>query len=315
MAITNEVVTRVVTYRSLPEPPYTPGILALFEMIQKQGISLQDQQKIEEIIRRNQLLSMPQLIKTGTESGEMLQAIHTVGEWFTNANRFVRGYKALQSVCRVEAPDGSVGTGFLVGPDLVLTNYHVVSGNDTEIIPENELYQKAAALTFRFGYLANGNQSQPGYTVKSKATSTHPALQTYSEPAKLDFALLQLNEAVGTSDKFGVVALDPREIATPENALILQHPGGREMEFHPGIIKGYNYDPQNEGKSRIHYTTNTQGGSSGSPVFDKFWNVIGLHHSGSTYPKLNNPITRETNEGIPLKAIWPYIERYIKNKA
>jgi len=42
-------------------------------------------------------------------------------------------------------------------------------------------------------------------------------------------------------------------------------------------------DPQ---PRRVHYTSPTEGGSSGSPAFDSFWQVIALHHAGGQMSRL-----------------------------
>ena len=55
----------------------------------------------------------------------------------------------------------------------------------------------------------------------------------------------------------------------------------------------------------LHYRTPTEGGSSGSPVFNDKWDLIGLHHAGDEeMPMLDNPNdTYEANEGIWIQSI------------
>jgi hypothetical protein len=54
----------------------------------------------------------------------------------------------------------------------------------------------------------------------------------------------------------------------------------------------------------LHYRTPTDPGSSGSPVFNPDWDVIALHHAGtSTTPRLHGDGEYEANEGISMVAI------------
>jgi hypothetical protein len=55
----------------------------------------------------------------------------------------------------------------------------------------------------------------------------------------------------------------------------------------------------------MHYRTPTAGGSSGSPVFNDSWDLVGIHHAGSRLmPKLDEPgEVHEANEGIWIQSI------------
>lgn len=94
---------------------------------------------------------------------------------------------------------------------------------------------------------------------------------------------------------------------------VIGHPGGRELAFsfqdnelidHEGPPDGR---PPIEQVWRVHYRAPTEGGSSGSPVFNaRGWEVIALHHSGGIVgmPQLNGrPGTYAANEGIALASI------------
>ena len=56
---------------------------------------------------------------------------------------------------------------------------------------------------------------------------------------------------------------------------------------------------------KIHYRTPTEGGSSGSPVFNQQWELIGLHHAGSAEMNCLNgkPGFYEANEGMWIQTI------------
>jgi V8-like Glu-specific endopeptidase len=56
--------------------------------------------------------------------------------------------------------------------------------------------------------------------------------------------------------------------------------------------------------TRMRYSANTEGGSSGSRCFDIHWSLIALHHSG-------DPLRDQAqyNQGIPISAIRERLER------
>ena len=52
------------------------------------------------------------------------------------------------------------------------------------------------------------------------------------------------------------------------------------------------------GEGRVQYLTDTLPGSSGSPVFDKDWRLVALHHSGGWITEPGSKETFYRNEGI-----------------
>ena len=57
--------------------------------------------------------------------------------------------------------------------------------------------------------------------------------------------------------------------------------------------------------TRIRYQTNTEPGSSGSPVFNKDWRVVALHHAGgpTSQPGTLDVADGAFNQGIPIADI------------
>lgn len=81
---------------------------------------------------------------------------------------------------------------------------------------------------------------------------------------------------------------------------VIGHPGGGTLSI--SLKDNRLLDHQDP---RLHYRAPTEGGSSGSPVFNRQWDLIGLHHSGSEkMPMLNGKAgTYAANEGIWIQAI------------
>lgn len=199
---------------------------------------------------------------------------------------------------------GRMGTGFLLragdlgrepaGELLVLTNFHVVNehGASPGLPPaEAEVVFEAADPNRVYGVAE---------IVWSSPVERH------------DASLLRLDAPVA-----GVAPL-PIAVALPAiddtaRVYIIGHPGGRDLAFsfqdnelldHEGPPAGV---PQIPGVCRLHYRAPTEGGSSGSPVFNsRLWQVIGLHHLGGKFGvrRLNGRDgTYGANEGIAMQSI------------
>jgi len=214
-------------------------------------------------------------------------------------------------VCRVELNDdaGTTGTGFLVGPDLVLTNYHVLEA----VIARPQL---AAAVRFRFDYKAIGD----GTTSDGVLVGAHPtaweighspygkgeAKRTPDDPPptadELDYALVRLERPIGmesanpSGSPRGWVRMPETDPATADQSLfILQHPRGAPIKLaldthaNPRLVNG---------GLRLRYATTTDEGSSGSPCFSSNWTLLALHHYGD--PAWGSP---DYNQGIPIARI------------
>lgn len=180
--------------------------------------------------------------------------------------------RVMTRVCRVVVP-GSAGTGFLVGADLVLTNYHVVKG----------LMQDAYAvdqMVCEFDY--NSDIQQPKrVTVVAKPTTFAPFSDSdlsgsgAPEPAQLDYALLKISEPLGLGAR-GFYHLDPtpRLLSVGDFAFVTQHANAQLLALAMGTITEF------PGTAlRIRYDVTTQPGSSGSPCLSAELDLVGLHHA------------------------------------
>jgi hypothetical protein len=215
------------------------------------------------------------------------------------------GLECASAICSVRTRLGDrIGTGWLVRAGalnresddelLVVTNFHVVNadGAHSGIRPDS------AEVAFE------AVDASKLHAVKEIVWS--------SPPDRLDCTLLRLAEPVADIPPLSVAKnLPPLEPGA--HVYLIGHPGGRELAFslqdnalldHEGPPGG---TPPIKGVCRVHYSAPTEGGSSGSPVFNaSLWEVIALHHSGGKLgmPKLNGQAgTYAANEGIWLQSI------------
>ena len=201
-----------------------------------------------------------------------------------------------RQVCRVEVDQAGIGTGFLVGPDAVLTNWHVV----------REARRRGAAdkLACRFDYRRlTDNTVDPGTLLPvtavlderpcSAAELTANPDDPAPQPGELDYALLHLSSP--TPDRGALRLVDPPPAGAGASLIIVQHPEGDPLRFaiDTDAVQGLVHDGL-----RLRYATNTAPGSSGSPCFDLDWNLLALHHLGD--PRAG-PVT--FNQGIPIGLI------------
>jgi hypothetical protein len=214
-----------------------------------------------------------------------------------------------RQVCRVELEGKALGTGFLVGPDTVLTNWHVLEAANNAI----------DKLSCRFDYvrLSDGTiqagQLIPLAPAGSLETSPYSQAEKTDEPEtplptadELDYALLRLVTRAGEQQVEGSargwIVLPKSAPPLPADApiLIVQHPEGGPMKLalDTQAVKG-----RNGNGTRIRYLTNTDPGSSGSPVFTIDWGIVALHHYGD--PNWQKPLF---NQGVPIELIRQRIE-------
>ncbi len=218
-------------------------------------------------------------------------------------------------VCRIEIPRlRPRGTGFLISPDLVMTNYHVIRK-----VHKRTVASDSVVCRFDYKVLSDGVSVGPGkpyglakdwlvdYSSYSELDfQTAPSVDAPAD--KLDYAILRLSGRAG-DDTVGGDAQYPvmrKWIEAPpaehdfikDPALnIVQHPDGMPMQIavnSKAVTKAT--------ATRVRYTTTTQGGSSGSPCFSADWQWVALHHSGD--PKYRKEGRKpEYNQGIPAAAI------------
>jgi V8-like Glu-specific endopeptidase len=198
-----------------------------------------------------------------------------------------RGVERSRQVALVRYDDGSSGSGFLVNKNIFVTNHHVVPDSRT-----------ARMATVIFNY----QQSVDGQSLRPTELQLNPedGFVTSSSPDD-DWTLVRMQG--NPNDSWGAVPLRSIDLSDLEYVNIIHHPygGGKQIScYHNVVVYKDEY--------RVQYLTDTDRGSSGSPVFDSHWNLVALHHSGGwiRQPGLRNVVYR--NEGININRVAAVFE-------
>ena len=213
-----------------------------------------------------------------------------------DVGRLRRGLQLANSVCKITFTDRpyECATGVLIAPDLVLTNYHVLSLEET-----SNLEKIAKALHFQFGYMST--ELGMSIAIESFTVSTNQPIVQASPVHKLDYVLIRLNtQPVSLTP----VPFDLDHQLLPKSPLhILQHPDGEKMKVslsNNGVVKSHHE------RGLVLYVNSTQGGSSGSPCFNDQWKLVALHH------KEKQTSFGSVREGILFRSIYAEISNFLK---
>jgi len=225
-----------------------------------------------------------------------------------------------ERVCRIKIKGLPAGTGFLVGKEAVITNWHVVKP-----VKEGTSGYTPADVTLQFGYkrLENGEDLSPGveyilvktadwlldFSPYSKIDLESDPKSDLPDPGELDYALLRVDGAPGAAKLGAKPSTDPNAaprgwIAAPSvpypfqpdtPLMIMEHPKGAPLKYQQA---NNGVESVNANNTRVRHRLTTDKGSSGSPMFDQKWNLVALHHSGDP-----DSILPTYNEAIPFTLI------------
>lgn len=264
-------------------------------------------QQAEPVVERRQAFELRRQRRLGRLPGGARESIQgDVVDFqpvaFLNEGAVVR--RAIGKV-EVNAPDVvDWGTGFLVSPELFLTNQHVVT---------NEAAAGHASVVFDY------EVDDRGGPVPITTYTLDPArFSVFSPEEDLDFALVALGRRVQGPARPADLGYCPLSNTRDRHRLgmnvnVIQHPGGRLKSV---VVRNNLLTYRTE--DRLLYETDTLKGSSGAPVFNDDWDVVALHHWGESSEGVDedgNPIPREVNEGIRISSIYDFLLAQTANQA
>jgi Trypsin-like peptidase domain len=214
------------------------------------------------------------------------------------------------------------GTGFLIGPDLVMTNYHVVGPLLEEVdgalketlpgdriycffdydtapqplIPPKPLIHSRIAQGVQQGWLVCAGPPRRGDGSDNAEPFTN----------QLDFAVIRLARQIGNLPsrigggvRRGWLTLEEQIAVQSEARLVLfQHPGQRPQRFDIGPVH-----KSDDTQSRVWYWLNSAKGSSGGAAVDTTGRLYAIHNAEVTRAAELKGATRRLNQGIRIDRI------------
>jgi len=242
-----------------------------------------------------------------------LEALVNANSKFINMAEFLENLGILQGqVCWIKIPRGG-GTGFLVGPDLVLTNYHVmaplieqkVSGAD--VICQFDYLQAIDGPKLTTKKLTEVSLHPDEWKIDVQPTSDFDSDNDLGNPAsdESDYALIRLAEEIGDvpvggptldgkAPKRSWISMVPNvpAMAAGNVLFLLQHPLGEPLQLTVGSVSKFNASG-----TRVRYDASSKNGSSGSPCFNSDLQLVALHNGRD----VKDPPT--WNQAIPFNLI------------
>lgn len=158
------------------------------------------------------------------------------------------------------------GTGWLIGAQHLITNFHVINARRAGegLASEADFATQAKNTLVQFDY--DDFESEPTEYSGAKVVAAN---------RDLDYSVLEINEEM----KRKPVGLITKEVDLDAGILplnIIQHPRGS-----PKALGIRNNLAAIKNHADLAYFTDTDGGSSGSPVCTDDWNVVALHKAAS----------------------------------
>lgn len=209
-----------------------------------------------------------------------------------------RGLQLAGPVAHIFLPGVGTGTGFLVAPDVLLTNHHVLDAAST-----------AAEAIVRFNY----QDALDGTELPARRVRTVPRDGFFTSPHRdgaidadhLDISVVRLAEPVG--DAFGVLTLAADVPVSPRtDVVIIQHPAGQKKQIALADNELVYADDV-----ACQYLTDTLSGSSGAPVFNDRWQLVAVHHAGGAQVQPGDPQAHLRNEGVRASAVLPALPDWV----
>lgn len=208
------------------------------------------------------------------------QDVALFGKLVERGKENLKALAARNAVGRIESPQQqAIGTGVLVGKDVLLTCYHVF---------RTSMVKRAWV---RFNYQEGGYNELPGYLFELDLDF----LRSSDRP---DYALVRIKREPSQRVVEPVSAL----LDEGQEIRLIHHPRGEYVAISEvGQIARV-------GEDYIDHNINSYEGSSGGPIFDREWQLVAINRGN---PGIGRQIEPGTLEAIPIRAISNSISEYL----
>jgi hypothetical protein len=188
-----------------------------------------------------------------------------------------------KAVCQLNV---GPSTGFLIAEDILVTCNHV--------LPDRRI---ASLCKARF----NLQLDEKRMPLTRDEYNLAPNRLFETDP-ELDITVVKTAGKPGAKSKWGYIRLERVSPRSGNSAIIIQHPSRlRYKKIALGDMEIKYVD-----NKEIQYLSDTLPGSSGSPIFNDDFKLIGVHRAGDGNPDDNKYFR---NEGVHINAVIDFLER------
>jgi endonuclease I/V8-like Glu-specific endopeptidase len=260
----------------------------------------------------------------GTQSGEAVRSflVETIGFERVLGKADFLGINFLEMALAVSRFVGRInirtspgrtagfGTGFMVSPRLLMTNNHVLASVEAAFHSEVEFDYQNDKLSRLLPVVPYALDPQTFFITNRDLDYTLVAVKEHSVDGKValkNYGWSRLNGQQGKA-------------LLGDSLNIIQHPKGDVKQI---VLRSNQLVDLLD--TFAHYTTDTEPGSSGSPVYNDQWEVVALHHSGVPKTEGDNFMARDgsiwrpgmdpdqlewvANEGVRISSLVEHIQK------